>query len=386
MLVTEQYKQETPFLYDLLQAVCQCSDLDRILACSLDVLIDELGMLNCAINIRDKHADRFPLRASRNLSDAQLKAIGRFRQKPGGDLCQQAVDTGQVVFIPNLASNELFQDTLGVLWGGSYVNVPLWSQREIVGTMGLVTHVGQQLTEYELEVLKIMGNVIGMAVNSVQQYQNARYFAMVDERDRLARELHDTLAQSLGCIIQQVNITEELLSRNQIDQAKSTLLEVGQISKATYTDVRETIFSLRAAPSHESGFLTTLIEYLSIYETQYGVTADLMVDSEDALSLSPETSIQVLRIIQEALSNSRKHSQATSASVRFQQAGDIIIVTVTDDGCGFNPAEVANKGPLHLGLQIMHERAESVGGKLEIESSPGHGTRITILLQSPQTA
>jgi len=358
--------------------------LDRILACALDVLIDELGMLNCGINIRDNEAGRFSMQASRNLTDAQLQAIRHFRQKPGGDFCQQAVDSGQVVFVPNLASNELFQDTLGVLWGGSYVNVPLWSQREIVGSMGLVTHVGQQLTEYELEVLKIMGNVIGMAVKSVQHYEHARYIAMVDERDRLARELHDTLAQSLGCIIQQVNITEELLSRNQIEKAKSSLLEVGQISKATYTDVREAIFSLRAAPSIESGFLSTLREYLTVYETQYSVITELTIDSEEALRLSPETSIQVLRIIQEALSNSRKHSQAKYASVRFQQVGDTIVITVADDGCGFNPAEVANKGPLHLGLQIMHERAESVGGKLTIDSSPGHGTRVTILLETSQ--
>ncbi|MCL1846927.1 MAG: GAF domain-containing sensor histidine kinase [Coriobacteriia bacterium] len=379
---TESYSQRTPFLFDLLQTVFQCSDLDSILACALDIVINGLGMQNCAITLRDPSVDRFTLRASRNLSDDQLQAIERFRQKPGGNFCQQIVDSGQPVYVPNMAKSELFKDTFDVLDGGSYANVPLRSQYEILGTLGSVTRVGQQLTEHELEVLKVIGNLIGTAIKKAQNSQYAQYLIMTDERDRLARELHDTVAQSLGCIIQQLNVTEEFLARNQIDQAKANLREANMISKTAYTDMRESIFSLRTAPINESGFFSTLSEYLSAYEKQYGLKTELLIDSEHALYLPLETTIHLLRIIQEALSNSRKHAHATSVSVRFQQVEDTIIISVTDDGCGFSPAEGANKGPLHLGLQIMQERVECVDGKLRIESSPGHGTRILIELQS----
>jgi GAF domain-containing protein len=99
-------------LFGLLQAVCQCSDLDRILACALDALIDEFGMKNCGIDIRDIDSDRFTIRASRNLTDAQLQAIRHFRERPGADFPQQVLNSGQVVFVRDLTTNELFQDTL----------------------------------------------------------------------------------------------------------------------------------------------------------------------------------------------------------------------------------------------------------------------------------
>ncbi|MDR2715659.1 MAG: GAF domain-containing sensor histidine kinase [Coriobacteriaceae bacterium] len=380
----ERYDQKISPLFELLQVVSQCSDLDRILDCTLDVVIDGLGMQNCGIDLREDGMDRFALRASRGLTKTQLQAIERFRQKPGGDFCQQVVDSGQAVFVPNLASNELFQDTLDELWGGSYVNVPLRSKCGVVGAMGLVTHTDQEITEYELEVLKAVGNVLGIAIDNallvkkIRRVQHSRYVAVVDERSRLARELHDTLAQALGCMILKLNIADELLSSNQVCQAKSNLVEAHRISKTAYTDVRESIFSLRTSPSHESGFLCTLKEYLSEYETYYGLATDLVVESEDINLLSPEVGIQVFRIIQEALGNSRKHAQASRASILLQQAGDSVVVTIADDGRGFNPAEVADKGPLHLGLQIMHERTEGIGGKLEVDSSLGSGTRITI--------
>ena len=121
------------------------------------------------------------------------------------------------------------------------------------------------------------------------------------------------------------------------------------------------------------------------YENHYHVATELTVDIEDAVRLPPLTGIQVLRIIQEALSNSRKHAKATMTAVSFQQLGDCITIAVTDDGCGFNPQEAENKGALHMGLKIMRERAESIGGKLSVESNPGHGTCVTVQLNVTQT-
>jgi len=381
----EDHRQRKSLLFELSSALGQCSDLDRILVCSLETVIDTLGLLNGAINVCADSTPTFTLRASRGLSKEQLQYIAHFRQKPGGDLCQQVVDSGKMIFVPDLAENALFQDTA---WGESYVHLPLRSKHVIVGTMALVTQKGKQFSERDLELLSTAANVIGIAIDNallVEQNQQIRYGAILDESERLARELHDTLAQSLGLVLFKVRCADESLSLDNVDTARKILHEVIEICEESYVDVRESIFKLRTSPSEEVSFFSTLREYLTEYENHYHVATELTVDIEDAVRLPPLTGIQVLRIIQEALSNSRKHAKATMTAVSFQQLGDCITIAVTDDGCGFNPQEAENKGALHMGLKIMRERAESIGGKLSVESNPGHGTCVTVQLNVTQT-
>ena len=151
-----------------------------------------------------------------------------------------------------------------------------------------------------------------------------------------------------------------------------------EIAKETYTDVREAIFGLRTAISSGLGFLPILREYLAEYRTHYGLDARLVVDNESLPRFPTDVRVQVIRIIQEALTNVRKHARASNAWVRFEQDGDWARISVEDDGQGFDPAQVTGEGRRYFGLQIMRERAESVGGDLELNSRPGKGTRVVI--------
>jgi signal transduction histidine kinase len=150
-----------------------------------------------------------------------------------------------------------------------------------------------------------------------------------------------------------------------------------------YTDVREEIFNLRTAVTDHLGFIATLEDYLADYKTHYGLEVVLEIEANCYPSVSPEAASQLMRIIQEALSNVRRHSGASNAVIRCVVGADgQITISIEDHGQGFLPNQVHSIAGQHIGLQIMRERAESIGGSLELQSQPGQGTRVNVQVPS----
>ena len=155
-----------------------------------------------------------------------------------------------------------------------------------------------------------------------------------------------------------------------------------QVSNQAYADVREAIFSLRTISPSGWELVPTLREYLADYRKHYGIDAQLVLADESCCGLDADVQVQVNRIIQEALTNVRKHSGANRAWVRFERAEHQVRISIEDDGRGFDPANYSGEGSEHFGLQIMRERAASVGGTLQIDSNYAAGTRV--VLQVPR--
>jgi nitrate/nitrite-specific signal transduction histidine kinase len=204
--------------------------------------------------------------------------------------------------------------------------------------------------------------------------------AILEERDRLAREMHDNLAQTLGYINLKAAMADSELVLRQTNEARASLLELKRAAKEAYTDVRESIFNLRNAPTSGDGLLAILTNSLTEYRAQCGIEVQLYIADERLAEFPVEVQVQVNRIIQEALTNVRKHSGASCAAVRFGREDGHIQIQIEDNGKGFDPNEIKANGSGHYGLQIMRERAESVGGELEIDSEDGVGTRVTLLV------
>jgi signal transduction histidine kinase len=217
-----------------------------------------------------------------------------------------------------------------------------------------------------------------VSIVNAQLYRQLRYLAALEERDRLAREMHDHLSQALGYLNVKASLTSDLLSTGRDQQAQESLLELKRVAKKVYTDVRETIFNLRTVVSPRVGLIPTLRDYLADYRAHYGVEADLVFGDIDLVELLPEVAGQLLCIVQEALANVRKHAGACRVRIRCDQEGDQVCIRIEDDGQGFLPDQVAEETSQHYGLQIMAERAESVGGSLELVSQPGLGTQVIV--------
>lgn len=207
--------------------------------------------------------------------------------------------------------------------------------------------------------------------------------AALAERDRIAREMHDSLAQALGAAHLRIHAISAHPDLATSPDVADELDDVASLCEEAYADVREAILGLRtsAAPTHT---LTQALEgYLAAWSRRAGVPARLDVETDSADALPPHDQNHVLRVVQEALTNVRKHAGAGCVEVRIGHGRSRTHVTIVDDGCGFDPADPTED---RYGLATMTERAHLLDGTLAVDSAPGHGTRITLDLPTPPPA
>jgi signal transduction histidine kinase len=182
----------------------------------------------------------------------------------------------------------------------------------------------------------------------------------------------------LGYLNLKIATANSLLASGQIDAASTNLQEAKNVISETYTDVREEIFNLRAKLLSGLGFMELLDRYIDKYRRFYNLDIQLIQEADPALfEFPPEVTPQIVRTIQEALINIRKHAQVNTAFIYLGQEDGYIRIRIEDHGQGFDPAKIKEKTS-SFGLQIMRERVEGVGGNLEIDTAPDQGTRIIL--------
>jgi two-component system, NarL family, sensor histidine kinase DegS len=202
------------------------------------------------------------------------------------------------------------------------------------------------------------------------------------ERARLAREIHDGPAQALANTVMRLQWVEQLY-KHQPDQVGPEIGKLRTAVQESLRDVRRFIFNLRPASLSDVGLVPTLNESVRDYANQYQVDVELNVP--ETLNLSQDQELVVFRIVQEALQNIHKHAEATHVRIDIQQrSGGPLVVEIKDDGKGFSPKQVRQIQPSSSGLVNMRERAATVGGTLQIDSTPGAGTTITLTLPMPK--
>lgn len=211
-----------------------------------------------------------------------------------------------------------------------------------------------------------------------------RQRAIVEERERIGRELHDGVAQLLGYVNAKAIAARLMVQNGKSEGAIELLRQLETASKDLFTDVRAAIIGLRAASGPGLVFSENLRSFVERFEDLSGLSVDLDLPNDPlGLTLPPETELQLMRITQEALANTRKHANSTEALIQVQLEDHHLTLTISDNGDGFDPAQPAKNGRPHFGLSTMRERAESLRGSLTVESSPGTGTRIEVTVPLP---
>jgi signal transduction histidine kinase len=211
-----------------------------------------------------------------------------------------------------------------------------------------------------------------------QALEQQKTLAVLQERERLARELHDSLAQVLAFMNTQGQAVRRLLARGEITAADEHVGRLVEVAREADTDIRESILGLRVALAAQ-GLWPALATYLDQYEQRYGIHTELRrPETLGDGAFEPLVEVQLLRIIQEALANARKHSRARFVCVTFAAQDGRAQVTVQDNGCGFDSGEVTGDAEGRVGLRVMRERAEEIGGALAVQSAPGEGTRVIV--------
>jgi two-component system, NarL family, sensor histidine kinase DegS len=207
--------------------------------------------------------------------------------------------------------------------------------------------------------------------------------AVMQERERLSRELHDGVAQLVADLLLRLDTIKDLVDANRQHEAGAELERLHNVADEIYEDIGESIAGLRTNVT-ERGLIGALHDYIDQFEERHHIPANFQAD-EIADSLSPPAALQVFRFIQEALTNVRKHASARMVTVTLTSNDtDQFKIVIADDGQGFMPDRPKNDKARSLGMTSMRERVEALGGTFHVMSQPGSGTEVAAIIPLPR--
>lgn len=305
-----------------------------------------------------------------------------FKQETQSQLKERLMKEGtrlnQQVIMENLADFQgglnLSLADMGIL---SSIIIPLRSRDTTSGIAYLFSTHPKHFKPDESDLLVDVGSRIAVAIERARLYNKVQAMAVLEERERISAELHDGLAQVLGYVITKSQATRQLLRK--MATASDYLVELEKVAQEVYMDTREAILGLSTAISGDRNMVSALREYAVRFTQMNGIKTDLITIDDNVIpSLSPQIELQAIRIVQEALSNIRKHSGATSVKIQVAAEENEVTIAVEDDGKGFDVEKNGEEDWTKFGLRNMKERANSIKGTLLVESKPEAGTKITL--------
>lgn len=248
-----------------------------------------------------------------------------------------------------------------------------------LGVYNLYFLSSHPVSRQEKSLLETIGQHLGVAIENQRLRSREKELAVFEERNLLAQELHDSIAQGLAFLNIQVQLLQDSLRKDRPDEAMQTAGQLREGVQESYDHVRELLVHFRTRPL-QTDLDTAIATALQKFEKQTGIVTELTIIG-GGTPLLPEDSVQIMHVVQEALSNTRKHAQATHVSVTvYRQFGELEI-EIRDNGVGFDPVnEPKVMSDWHVGLKIMLERTDRIGGECRITSKTGEGTRVKLRL------
>ncbi len=368
-----QRNRDLTALNNVAAAVSSTLDLEGIMDTALNRVLDMTGAWSGEIWLLGEDDNGLTLRT--RLGPERGLDIGPQSGVVAGEACGQVVLSGQTT-IDCTDDDATGGDDRE---HGIRVRLPLKSAGEVIGVMCVCFEPRRVLLEREQELLESVAAQVGVATKNAQLYRRVQGVAVLEERDRIAREMHDGFAQVLGYVNTKAQAVRHLLATGRVDEAAAMVEQLEEAAREVYVDVREAILGLRATDQDDRRLVPRIRDYLDLF----GRLADIKVhcrveNGADAVHLPVAAEIQLLRIIQEALSNVRKHADATDATVRLRAKDGCLCVIVKDNGHGFDPSRYERGDWPQFGLKTMKERSEAVGGMFQLRSTPGKGTTVAV--------
>jgi PAS domain S-box-containing protein len=259
---------------------------------------------------------------------------------------------------------------LGVLF------LPLVAAGELMGVLGVTRQGPPRYTPEEVSAAQALASQVAVALGNVALFRRAQAVASAETRQAIARDLHDSVSQTLFSVTLQVRAAQAALRKIGLGEdhpAAWALAEVSELNHGALAEMRALIFELRPGALAEEGLAAAVSKHAAAVAAREGIDV-VVTGPADRLPLSPEAEEQLYRLTQEALNNVIKHARTMTASVAVTSGPAEVTVVIRDDGIGFDPSFGR---PGHLGLASMRERVTRLGGRLDIASAPGAGTTIT---------
>ncbi|MEA2226939.1 MAG: hypothetical protein QOF04_569, partial [Solirubrobacteraceae bacterium] len=259
----------------------------------------------------------------------------------------------------------------------SFLGVPIVSRGEIIGAFYLTDKLGTDVfDEGDQQLIEMLATHAAVAIENARLYERSRELSVVQERTRVARELHDSVTQNLFGVVLAAEAAATLLDRDPAG-ARAQIERVKDLAGAGMEELRSLIFELRPAALADEGLAATLRKHVGVLRHVH--QRDIALHVGGTPRLGGTTDGEVFRIAQEAVHNALRHAHAEHIRVGLDARNGGLVLTVDDDGIGFDPTAPALRAR-RLGLTSMEERARAIGGSLRIASEPGSGTRVRLEL------
>ena len=365
--------RELSILNSIVQALNRSVDLDQALRAALAQVAELLDLQTGWVwLLREESGDSY-LAAAQNLPPA----LANNPQKMEGTCyCLRTYREGDLEGAANVNVVEcsrlygLVDGTDGLRY---HASIPLYAHGKKLGVLNVASTDWRRLSPEDLQLLYTVGDMLGIAIERARLFNKSAQVGAVEERNRLAREIHDTLAQGLTAVSLQLESADALL---EVEKEPARVRQVVQqalaLTRANLEEARRSVLDLRAAPLEER----TLAEALALLAGQADIPVTFTVTGGNRpLPLRIESGLY--RIAQEALTNVNRHAQASRATMQLVTAPAEVKLIIEDDGRGFDPAQIPDN---RYGLMGLNERVKLLNGQLHLESSPGAGTRLEIVI------
>lgn len=370
----EVKRQRLADLYEVSAFTARATQLDE-LAQGFARKVRRLARADAvAVRWSDEKNDRYVMLAADNLPAAVLADEGCLDS--GSCHCGQVRAQAATRVIPIVPAAPAPLDHCRRAGFRAVATVPVLLHDRLLGEVDLFFKQPVTLAADERELLDTLASHLAGAMEGLRVGALEREAAVAQERGMIARELHDSIAQSLIFLKIQVQLLRDATQRGDAAATEAIVAELETGVRESYADVRELLLHFRTRTSQES-IEPALRTTLSKFEHQTGLATELRIDAR-GIALAPDVQVQVLHILQEALSNVRKHAGAGKVWLDVS-AGPSWRFEVRDDGCGFDPAGTA-PGETHVGLRIMQERAQRICARVSVDAAPGRGCRVVLEL------
>lgn len=257
----------------------------------------------------------------------------------------------------------------------SLLGVPIVSKGTVIGAFYLTNKQGADgFTEEDQSLIERFAAHAAVVIDNARLHERSRELSVIEERNRLARDLHDSVTQTLFSLSLTAEATAELVDRDP-NGARENAHKVSELARDVLHEMRDLVFELRPPALEADGLVSTLRKHIGLMRRVSGVDVSLEATGDDRPD--PLVEAEVYRIVQEALNNAVKHSGASTITVGIDAGSSVLRAVVADNGKGFDPKALPVRAK-HLGLTSMEERARRIGGRLRISSEPGAGTSVTL--------
>ncbi|HKH94714.1 MAG TPA: GAF domain-containing sensor histidine kinase [Gemmatimonadaceae bacterium] len=351
-------------------------ELERVLETALRTVAELLGLDTGWVWLMDEGSQTPRLAATRNLPPGLVEHADLML---GECYCLTTYEAGDLRGAANV--NVVWCTRLGKLREGAndlqyHASIPLYADERRLGVLNVASRDWRALSDTDLNLLYTIGALVSLAIERTRLAEREARLAAVEERNRIARDLHDTLAQSLAAIALQLETAHVLAERGDAGRAAATIERSLSLTRGALDDARRSVLELRASPLDGQGLVAAIRAAASGLRDREGRLLEVAINGvgeADALPAAVETGL--FNIAREALTNVARHAGTRSAAVTLTRRGDQVAMCVADQGIGFDIGAVPSN---RFGLVGMSERARLLSGTLELSSAPGQGTAIVV--------